>query len=78
MGLIPWCSTEGAGSFRASPSANPAGRRKRVVVRGKPLMLICALFALALSAAPAAMAADGPGGVAVQVAGRGACGVIVR
>jgi hypothetical protein len=33
-------------------------------VRGKPLMFICALFALALSAAPTAMAADGPGGVA--------------
>jgi hypothetical protein len=28
----------------------------------KPLILMCALFALALSAAPAAMAADGPGG----------------
>jgi hypothetical protein len=29
-----------------------------------PLMFICALFALALIAAPTAMAADGPGGVA--------------
>jgi hypothetical protein len=33
-------------------------------VRGKSLMVVCVLFALALSAAPAAMAADGPGGVA--------------
>jgi hypothetical protein len=33
-------------------------------VRGKSLMIICVLFALALSAAPAAMAADGPGGIA--------------
>jgi hypothetical protein len=32
-------------------------------VRGKPLMVICVLFVLGLSAAPAAMAADGPGGV---------------
>jgi hypothetical protein len=31
-------------------------------VRGKPLMFICVLFACALGAAPAAMAADGPGG----------------
>jgi cell wall-associated NlpC family hydrolase len=29
-------------------------------------MIICVLFALALSAAPAAMAADGPGGIAFQ------------
>jgi hypothetical protein len=36
-------------------------------VRGKSLMLICVLFALALlSAAPAAMAADGPGGIAFE------------
>jgi hypothetical protein len=35
-------------------------------VRGKSLMVICVLFALALSAAPAAMAADGPGGVAYE------------
>jgi hypothetical protein len=35
-------------------------------VRGKSLMVICVLFALALSAAPAAMAADGPGGIAFQ------------
>jgi hypothetical protein len=33
-------------------------------VRGKSLMVMCVLFALGLSAAPAAMAADGPGGVA--------------
>jgi len=33
-------------------------------VRGKSLMVICVLSALALSAAPAAMAADGPGGAA--------------
>ena len=33
-------------------------------MRGTPLMFICALFALALITAPAAMAADGPGGVA--------------
>ena len=33
-------------------------------MRGTPLMFICALFALALIAAPTAMAADGPGGVA--------------
>jgi hypothetical protein len=33
-------------------------------VRGKSLMIICVLFALALSAAPTAMAADGPGGTA--------------
>ena len=64
LGRISWSSARGAGSFRASPSANPAGRRKRVVVRGTPLMFICALFALALIAAPTAMAADGPGGVA--------------
>ena len=32
-------------------------------MRGKPLMVMCVLFALAMSAAPAAMAADGPGGV---------------
>jgi len=31
-------------------------------VRGKSLMFICALFALALGVAPTAMAADGPGG----------------
>src|SRR3954454_9923857 len=30
LGLITWSSTRGAGSFRASPSANPAGLRKRV------------------------------------------------
>jgi hypothetical protein len=36
-------------------------------VRGKSLMIICVLFALALlSAAPAAMAADGPGGIAFE------------
>jgi hypothetical protein len=36
-------------------------------VRGKSLMIICVLFALAvLSAAPAAMAADGPGGMAFE------------
>jgi hypothetical protein len=35
-------------------------------VRGKSLMVVCVLFALALSAAPAAMAADGPGGVAFE------------
>jgi hypothetical protein len=33
-------------------------------VRGKSLMIICVLFALALTAAPAAMAADGNGGIA--------------
>jgi hypothetical protein len=33
-------------------------------VRGKSLMIICVLFALALTAAPAAMATDGPGGIA--------------
>ena len=31
-------------------------------MRGKSLMFICALFALALGVAPTAMAADGPGG----------------
>ena len=31
-------------------------------MRGKPLTFICVLFACALGAAPAAMAADGPGG----------------
>jgi hypothetical protein len=35
-------------------------------VRGKPLMVICVLFALALSVVPSAMAADGPGGVAYE------------
>ncbi len=35
-------------------------------MRGKPLMIICVLFTLALSAAPAAMAADGPGGIAFE------------
>jgi hypothetical protein len=35
-------------------------------VRGKSLMIICVLFALALSAAPTAMAADGPGGIAYE------------
>jgi hypothetical protein len=35
-------------------------------VRGKSLMIICVLFALALTAAPAALAADGPGGVAFE------------
>ncbi|HZC29722.1 MAG TPA: hypothetical protein VE269_08275 [Gaiellaceae bacterium] len=35
-------------------------------MRGKPLMVICVLFALALSVVPSAMAADGPGGVAYQ------------
>ena len=36
-------------------------------MRGKSLMIICVLFALALlSAAPAAMAADGPGGMAFE------------
>jgi hypothetical protein len=35
-------------------------------VRGKSLMIICVLFALALSAAPTAMAADGPGGTAYE------------
>jgi hypothetical protein len=35
-------------------------------VRGKSLMIICVLFALALSAAPSAMAADGPGGTAYE------------
>ena len=35
-------------------------------MRGKSLMFICVLFALALAAAPAAMAADGPGGVAFE------------
>jgi hypothetical protein len=33
-------------------------------VRGKSLMIICVLFALALTAAPAAIAADGNGGIA--------------
>jgi hypothetical protein len=36
-------------------------------VRGKSLMIICVLFALALSAVPSAMAAQGPGGVAYEV-----------
>jgi hypothetical protein len=35
-------------------------------VRGKSLMIICVLFALALSAVPPAMAAAGPGGVAYE------------
>jgi cell wall-associated NlpC family hydrolase len=35
-------------------------------VRGKPLMVICVLFAHALSAVPSAMAAGGPGGVAYE------------
>ena len=35
-------------------------------MRGKSLMVICVLFALGLSAAPAAPAADGPGGAAYQ------------
>jgi hypothetical protein len=35
-------------------------------VRGKPLMVICVLFALALSVVPSAVAADGPGGVAYE------------
>jgi hypothetical protein len=35
-------------------------------VRGKSLMVICVLFTLALCAAPAAMAADGPGGIAFR------------
>jgi hypothetical protein len=35
-------------------------------VRGKSLMFICVLFALALSAVPSAMAAEGPGGVAYE------------
>jgi cell wall-associated NlpC family hydrolase len=35
-------------------------------VRGKSLMIICVLFALALSAVPSAMAAEGPGGVAYE------------
>jgi hypothetical protein len=35
-------------------------------VRGKSLMIICVLFALALSAAPTALAADGPGGTAYE------------
>ncbi len=35
-------------------------------MRGQPLMIICVLFTLALSAAPAAMAADGPGGIAFE------------
>ena len=33
-------------------------------MRGKPLMVICVLFALALGVAPSAMAAEGPGGLA--------------
>jgi hypothetical protein len=32
-------------------------------VRGKSLLLLCVVFVLGLSAAPAALAADGPGGV---------------
>jgi hypothetical protein len=35
-------------------------------VRGTSLMFICVLFALALSAAPSAVAADGPGGAAFE------------
>jgi hypothetical protein len=35
-------------------------------VRGKSLMIICVLFTLALSAAPSALAADGPGGIAYE------------
>jgi hypothetical protein len=35
-------------------------------VRGRSLVFICALFALALSAAPSAVAADGPGGAAFE------------
>jgi hypothetical protein len=35
-------------------------------VRGKSLMVICVLFALALSVVPSAMAADGPGGAAYE------------
>lgn len=35
-------------------------------MRGKPLMVICVLFALALGVAPSAMAAEGPGGIAYQ------------
>ena len=35
-------------------------------MRGKPLMVICVLFALALSVVPSAMAAEGPGGVAYE------------
>jgi hypothetical protein len=35
-------------------------------VRGKSLMIICVLSALALGAVPSAMAADGPGGVAYE------------
>jgi hypothetical protein len=35
-------------------------------VRGKSLLIICVLFTLALTAAPAAMAADGPGGTVYE------------
>ena len=35
-------------------------------MRGKSLMIICVLFALALSAVPSAIAAQGPGGVAYE------------
>jgi hypothetical protein len=35
-------------------------------VRGKSLLIICVLFTLALTAAPAAMAATGPGGTAYE------------
>jgi hypothetical protein len=35
-------------------------------VRGKSLMVMCVLFLLGLSAAPAAMAGNGPGGVAYE------------
>src|SRR3954451_13178432 len=61
LGRIPRFSVGSAGSFRASPSANPAGRRKRnKALRASALALT---IAASLCAAPAAMAQQAPGGV---------------
>ena len=64
---VPWGesrgeSAGGAGSFSASPSANPAGPRKRILRVAS--LILPSLAALALAGAPAASAAGGanPGG----------------
>src|SRR5690348_7772133 len=52
----------GAGSFRASPTANPGGRRKRKLLRARTLLALgLMLFGLACAPAVSAAASGGAG-----------------
>ena len=61
-------SAGGAGSFSASPTANPAGRRKRILRVAH--LILPSLAAFALAGASSASASSGGGGAAPRRPGR--------